>query len=90
MPLAMLDARIAELVHLDVVDVRPDGSVCLNATFVATCLADHAASPASSEDVVRERILARAQERGHVPRSPSRLALAALCLGDADAILARA
>ena len=75
-----LDARLAELASLDVLDVRPDGSFRLNATFVAECLAAHAGAPAPEAGaLLREQILARAAARGRVPRgSAVRLAHAVL------------
>jgi predicted component of type VI protein secretion system len=88
MPLAKLDARLAELALLDVVDLRDDGTIRLNATFVATCMLAHAQSPAETEAVVRDCILARAEERGHVPAlAPARLARVALMLGDAEMLV---
>lgn len=83
MPLVKLDARVAELAYLDVIGVRNDGSLYLDATFVAKCLAAYGVDPRTDPDaVVREEILARAAERRHAPKTaPARLASAALNLG---------
>lgn len=79
MPPVMMDARLVELAALDVLDVRPDGSLCMNASFVARCLAAYEADPSSLDTVIRDHILASAGERDvALLTDADELALAAL------------
>lgn len=64
MPPVTLDARAAELAHLDVIDIREDGTLVLNPAFRAACIAALDADPRCIDTVVQDHILARAVERG--------------------------
>lgn len=82
MPLVTVDERLSELAALDVVDVRPDGALTLNAAFVARCMAAYDADPSCLDTVIQDHVVARAIERGHALwNAPEELALAALELG---------
>lgn len=59
-----LDVRLAELVHLDVLDLRLDGSLALNEAFRAECLAAYEHDPSCLSTVFQERILQRAVSYG--------------------------
>jgi hypothetical protein len=65
MSLVRPDARIADLVVLDVLDVRLDGSYAVNEEFLAACRAAYTADPRRLDDVVPDLILARAMARGY-------------------------
>lgn len=66
MQLLRPDANLAVLVHLDVVDMRLDGSYALNAAFQAMCRVAYEADPRRFDTVIPELILVRAQGRGLV------------------------
>jgi len=74
----LADARLAELVLLDVLDVTLDGTLHLNAAFVAKCRAALDADPACLDDVFQTHILARAAERGFALVGVENLVLTAL------------
>lgn len=91
MPLVIMDARLAELAALDVLDVRTDGALRLNATFVAKCLAAYDADPSCLDSVIRDHIVARAGERAvALSTDPDELALAALEIESAEGSAASA
>ena len=58
------DARLADLVFLDVLDMALDGSYALNAEFASACRAAYAADPRRFDSIVPDMILARALARG--------------------------
>lgn len=78
------DARLAELAWLDVLDVRPDGSLALNAAFHEECIAAYDADPDCLGTVFQARLLARAAERGMGLVDVDELALAALEIAAAE------
>lgn len=88
MPPVTADARLAELVHLDVLDVTPDGRLSMNAGFIAMCRAAIDADPTCLDDVFQSHILARAAERGFAILDVDAMALAALevAVGEATEI----
>lgn len=61
--LARPDANLAVLAHLDVIDVRLDGSYALNAAFQAMCRAAYDADPRRYDSVIPDLIRARAAAR---------------------------
>ena len=83
------DARLADLVLLDVLDMSLDGGYALNAAFVAACRAAYAAHPRDFDSIVPDMILARAMARGYSSGiDVDALTLAALEIGagvEADA-----
>lgn len=82
MPLVEVDAAVAELALLDVVDLQPDGTVRLNESFLEACLAAYDADPSCLDEVFHQHILARATERGYAGCVDlDNLALAALEVG---------
>ena len=64
MPPVTADPRLAELALLDVLDVRADGTLALNAAFRAECVARYESDASCLGTVFQARILARAVERG--------------------------
>lgn len=60
----LVDSYVAELVHLDILDVQLEGAYVLNAAFRAEAIALHEADPSRFDSVVGDLILARAAERG--------------------------
>jgi hypothetical protein len=80
------DARVAELVQLDVLDVLPDGTLAFNEAFRVACLAAYDAKVATLDDVFQRMILVRAVERGYAGcANVDDLALVALEVAVADA-----
>lgn len=85
MTLVESDAQLAELAQLDVVDVLVDGTLCLNADFVADCARHYADDPSRLGTIFQDRIVARALERGYAGCvDADGLALCALELGAAE------
>lgn len=78
MSLVEADARIAELVQLDVLDYDDTGSLRLNASFIATCRQLFEADGSCLDFVFQDEIIARAQARGVLLTNVDDLALAAL------------
>lgn len=72
------DPALAELVMMDVVDVRADGTFALNARFVHECRAAYDADPSRFDEIVSEAILARAISRGFAVVDLDDLTIAAL------------
>jgi hypothetical protein len=83
------DANLGELVQLDIVDVRLDGSYVLNEEFVQAARAAYEADPSCFDSVFCDLILARAVARGVALFDVEGLALTALEV-DANAAQARA
>lgn len=82
MCLVEVDAHLAELAILDVIDVRVDGSLRLNPEFVEECVDALDAAPGSIATVVQDCIVARAWARGYAGcANADAMALAALELG---------
>lgn len=65
MPRVQADARVAELVLLDVLDVARDGKLRLNDEFRDACIAAYEADPSCLGDVFQAFILARATAAGY-------------------------
>lgn len=85
MPPVMMDVRLVELAALDVLDLRADGSLCMNKDFVARCLAAYEADPSTLDTVIRDHILACAGEHDVALLSDAEeLALAVLELEPRD------
>lgn len=84
------DMRLADLVHLDVLDLRIDGSYALNAEFLAAARTAFEEDPATFDRVLGDLILARAMARGFALLDVDELALAALEVASADEEDARA
>lgn len=81
----VVDARLAELAYLDVLDVSYDGKLHLNAAFVAECRAALDADPACLDDVFQTHILARAAALGMALVDVEDLTLTALEVAVGDA-----
>lgn len=60
------DACLAELVFLDVLDLRLDGAYALNEGFLAQCRAEYAADPSRFDEILPALLRNRALERGVV------------------------
>ncbi|GEM_PF-3952044 len=85
MPLVRPDARLADLVVLDVLDLRLDGAYALNREFLEACRAAFDAEPGRLDGVVSDLILARAMARGYAGAVDLQgLTLAALEIGAAE------
>jgi hypothetical protein len=83
---ADVDTNVAELVHLDVIDIAPDGAYTFNESFRAACIAAYDGGKATLDDVFQRMILARAIERGFAGvANVDDLALTALEIAVADA-----
>lgn len=81
----VLDARLADLAFLDVIDLAPDGRWTLNEGFRLACVAAYDADPSSLDHVIQDVILARAMARGVAAvLDVDELALAALEVSDQD------
>lgn len=79
----LADVHLGQLARLDVVDVRPDGTLRLNAAFVADCRAAYAADPSVIDTVISTQILRRALAQGSVVEIDLEAAtLAALEVGE--------
>lgn len=87
MQLLLPDLRIADLVHLDVLDIRADGSYAINARFLSDAREAHLRDPAAFDRIFGDLILARALKLGYALFDVDELALAALevAANDADA-----
>lgn len=79
-----LDAHLADLVHLDVLDLSLDGTYLLNAAFRAEAIALHARDPSRFDSLFGDLILARAAERGVALVDLEGLVLAALEIGASE------
>lgn len=90
MPRVELDARLAELVVLDVLDVAEDGTLRLNAAFRDECVAAYSEDASCLGTVVQDRILARAAASGYACLDLDLLALAALEAAEPDGSEAQA
>jgi hypothetical protein len=74
------DAQLMQLAHLDVIDVRSDGSLVLNGRFLTECQDAYAADSSLLGTVIGSYILARALAIGVVVDVEG-LTLAALDVG---------
>lgn len=79
------DANLGELVQLDVVDVRLDGTYTLNEEFLAAARAAYAQDPSCFDTILCDLILARALARGVAVVDLDGLALTALEVGANEA-----
>lgn len=79
------DTRFAQLATLDVVDVRSDGTLALNETFLMECRAAYDADPSRIGTVIGSQIRDRALDGGLVVEIDlEALTLAALEIGEGD------
>lgn len=85
MVLVRPDTRFAQLATLDVLDVRSDGTLALNETFLMECRAAYAADPSRIDTVIGSKIRDRAAAGGMVVEIDlEALTLAALEIGERD------
>lgn len=81
----LADVHLGQLARLDVVDVRADGTLALNATFVDDCRSAYAADPSILDTVIATQILKRALAQEIVVQLDVDAAtLAALAVDDDD------
>lgn len=81
----LTDVHMAQLARLNVIDVRPDGTLVLNAAFVDECRAAYAADSSILNTVVGTQILKRALAQDVVIQMDLAAAtLAALEVGSLD------
>jgi hypothetical protein len=71
-------ARLADLVHLDVLDLRLDGTYVMSRTFLADAREAYRQDPSAFDTIVGDLILTRALHRGYAVLDVDDLALLAL------------